>query len=694
MKNKFIIKLGYLFFALKKSLKRIYTVFTQYQETFFFWFFLLALLITALLAGYGNSVIGDFFPINGDFQNYNGYRRLLAGQIPYKDFVYYIGFGALYLNTFFLLFVEGTFLQSLFVTHAVAAGAFGISLLVIASAAGLPRHYAAALSTFVTMAAVLFDKSIYIFDFFYESMPFLDYAVPALSDRVVRSVIPFLLVLIVLCVYHYRNLFPRFYRLCLHIVNQPILTAVLYGVAASIAIAWSNDYGIASFLALLIIYTFHHISRKRSFFLGYIVYILAVILGTGIIVSLLTLGHAQEWFTYNFLSVAPNQFWFFDVSPDRKLFYIQDFPFYGTSIISAAMILYFFWKKYQKKETLRDHLLLFLLLTTNAAMYGYTFGAGIGGLKEPINMVVYIIGFTAILQAVRKKITTPSLEIVIFLMCSVFVAGMLMNRFQKIEEKHQNVQGEYIKALGGHFIGFGKDLKKFQEFENPEAVFSTYASAFEALHGTFQPSGYDYIIHAIGENSRNEYMQAFRDADPEYVTTIRADFTVWEMWVSRANWFFYRELLKEYEPVTHSLYNVFWKKREIPFTMKGENICTIRPVDTDTTELVVTSSNKNTEHYTDIQVSYSTSWHERSKSLLHFPFRRLAFVNDRQITYFLPPGSPTEEIVVDMPVLVIEGVGVTTLESYPQKTTSMTVSGCDVTQLLPALPTSFSDPQK
>lgn len=33
---------------------------------------------------------------NGDFQNYNPVRRMLAGQVPYRDFTVYLGVGELY----------------------------------------------------------------------------------------------------------------------------------------------------------------------------------------------------------------------------------------------------------------------------------------------------------------------------------------------------------------------------------------------------------------------------------------------------------------------------------------------------------------------------------------------------------------------------------------------------------------------
>ena len=57
----------------------------------------------------------DFYPINGDFQNYNPVRRFLDGQIPFKDFSVYLGCGEMILDALGLLVVGNTFTNSLMV---------------------------------------------------------------------------------------------------------------------------------------------------------------------------------------------------------------------------------------------------------------------------------------------------------------------------------------------------------------------------------------------------------------------------------------------------------------------------------------------------------------------------------------------------------------------------------------------------
>lgn len=57
---------------------------------------ILTLFIICILHAIPAGHYANFTPMNGTFQNYNPIRRLLAGQIPYKDFQDYLGMGHLY----------------------------------------------------------------------------------------------------------------------------------------------------------------------------------------------------------------------------------------------------------------------------------------------------------------------------------------------------------------------------------------------------------------------------------------------------------------------------------------------------------------------------------------------------------------------------------------------------------------------
>ena len=56
----------------------------------------LVLIVICLLYAMSFGHYVNFYPINGTVQNFNPVRRLLAGQIPYRDFQDYLGMGHLF----------------------------------------------------------------------------------------------------------------------------------------------------------------------------------------------------------------------------------------------------------------------------------------------------------------------------------------------------------------------------------------------------------------------------------------------------------------------------------------------------------------------------------------------------------------------------------------------------------------------
>ena len=82
--------------------------------------YVLCLLAIAAVAGFDRILVSDFCPINGDWQNYNIVRRLLAGYIPYIDFPPYLGLGVAVLILPFVA-INNTFTTSLFATISLLA---------------------------------------------------------------------------------------------------------------------------------------------------------------------------------------------------------------------------------------------------------------------------------------------------------------------------------------------------------------------------------------------------------------------------------------------------------------------------------------------------------------------------------------------------------------------------------------------
>ena len=117
-----------------------------------------------------------------------------------------------------------------------------------------------------------------------------------------------------------------------------------------------------------------------------------------------------------------------------------------------------------------------------------------------------------------------------------------------------------LHQLDGWFTNGEQLLETAQILDAP--FFSTYASALETIQGVFQPSGTDYIIHALGDRQRQDYLDTFRTGDYPYAVTIRKEYNLWEWWIQRANWDFYRELFSGYVPVHTSDYALIWQRQE------------------------------------------------------------------------------------------------------------------------------------
>jgi len=92
------------------------------------------------------------------------------------------------------------------------------------------------------------------------------------------------------------------------------------------------------------------------------------------------------------------------------------------------------------------------------------------------------------------------------------------------------------------------------------SLWSTYAGLLEARWGVHHPS-VDYVIHALGDAGRAEYLRRFREVRPRFVGTSRRSFTVYEEWLQNSTWEFYEDLARNYRPVASSPFFVFWAQR-------------------------------------------------------------------------------------------------------------------------------------
>jgi len=632
----------------------------------------------------------DFSPINGDFQNYNGYRRLLSGQVPFSDFYYYLGFGPLYMNTALLVFMGNTFTNSLIATNFLTAFFLGLAIWLVAYVNGLTWKNGLTVSVFLLLVAAGYSDSFRIFDFF-NDYEFLKYIQPGNSDRMVRAFLPFLMVII----YIYYHKFPHFNKSVKWLSEKPLKRfpysrTLLFGAFLGIFFSWSNDYGTSVVLAggllyLLRGFVYDNVIKVAG---GLLFLCLGFLVACFFTVSLLTKGHFPSWLKYNFTGVARDQFWYYGAH-DWKVLQFTDLPINFIVIVSFIWIATLITRVCKKSATQNDFIMLFLLLSTLFAGYLYAIGSDKNGLFTPLELIFYVSLLSQIYRfcLIRLHVFTR------YTLAIIFIFGTLAFITDKSVAVHASLneqRGIYIQSIGGYLSTFGEELIDVSEkIGEKEEIFSTYASALDVMEGQFQPSGIDYIIHALGDEYRNKYVQAFRDTNPMYVTTIREDFTQWEIWAKRANWFFYREFLNEYKPLYSTPYSLIWVKESKQHISLDSQI-TLTQLSDNQLEFKIETDPGITDIIGELSISYESSWNK--KRLGGLGLQKIVSVEDNWSSTIPTGGVPTTYNIppqatdLKVPVKINNGIGYLKLTVFPSDMTSLQITGYRLEQFISDVP--------
>ena len=220
------------------------------------WLFLLLVLagLAAVRGLAANYEIG-YEIMNGDFQNYNPVRHLLAGQVPYRDFTVYLGAGELYSVGGLLLVLGNSFGRSMFATNFCTW--FYFELLVLAVCLVVIGTARAARAAALALCSVFFA---YVQG---ANLPFagqvntlLSYAAAnGNSARMMRSAALTLAVLVILLGLHFWQQDTS---------RRLLAPAVLVPFAAGFFVPWSNDMGGAAYISIALGYGLYLIQLMSS----------------------------------------------------------------------------------------------------------------------------------------------------------------------------------------------------------------------------------------------------------------------------------------------------------------------------------------------------------------------------------------------------------------------------------------------
>jgi len=609
------------------------------------------LVCIGVAAGAQRIWLSDFFPINGDFQSYNALRRFLDGQVPYRDFTNYLGMGLLWVNAP-LLALHNTFTGSLFVTNAVTAVLCSVTVWLILWLATRRQGLS---MTVGALTPLLYRWTV--------TQNMFSLFVPGTSMRMVRAFLPVLLAGLFMLTSGRAN-----WDNLTIFKSRKVLS--LCGLTLGLCAVWANDFGYSAIGAgvciLFVLTFFKNDNTLRQKLANYALFLLAITAGYLAAVTAVTGGSPQSFFAQS-AGVMEYQFWYYSMSVG-KFFTLGDLLFGSPEntiqlFLAVVILLVFVALFLLNRLTVHGVALLFIELTAFFAhlLYGYGSGHYLTGFLLMVNTLLISGGVLHLLLSSLPLIRIPRWY------SAAVLAALCLFSLQQAWVPVQALSGEregvYVEALDGWFTN-GDILLETDKFLRDSPYFSTYASALETMHGTFQPTGTDYIIHALGSAQQEDYLDAFRQGNYPYTVSIYKEFTAWEWWVQRANWFFYRELFANYVPCRTSGYATIWQRQDNGSLLKsGDYTIQTQRVDEDSIRIRIELGPSLADRtlVADVALSYET---DRTGWSLH----HAVMVEDGTLwgydgVYFLPEGPQTTHI----PVSIRNGTGEITLVAHPQE---------------------------
>ncbi|MCQ4280805.1 hypothetical protein NA643_17060, partial [Pseudomonas stutzeri] len=121
------------------------------------------------------------------------------------------------------------------------------------------------------------------------------------------------------------------------------------------------------------------------------------------------------------------------------------------------------------------------------------------------------------------------------------------------------------KSEYGQKAGAGRYFETWSpescRYDERPTLWSTYTGFFELESNSVNQGGVDYIIHALGQKRRADYLSAFKISKPTFVHTLRPSYTAYERWIQTSTWKFYEEILANYEVVRKTDYSLIWRRK-------------------------------------------------------------------------------------------------------------------------------------
>lgn len=592
----------------------------------------------------------DYISINGDFQSYNVFRRILDGQKPYYDFANYIGMAPVAVNIPFMV-ADGSFARSLFVTTFTTNVLFGIAVFILCSLITGSSLFSAVVSLLIPkvvtsklLLRLLGMKYGTIWNSRFEGL-----FTPSNSMRGARSFLPFLMVIISIAACSvYRKLTEKEIRLIDSLNSRKILAAT--GFVQGFFIVWSNDFGLACIAAMAVLLAVLQIVRYRerisAFLVNLAVYGVMAVAGLVVSTSVITGFHPDAWFS-SVADTGEYQFFYFNGTSGKAVIpYIFSQPvLWLFTFAVVAILLFYLYRLVKNLRTDSDLYAVFILLSVTAATYAYICSGSGYNFREALE--VYTVICIAALGAKGFFTLFRKFEKPLNMLMGAALAGLSALYMLQAVTFTPEITGTYIPRLGGTNTQPVVHTEA-RRYTGDEEVFSMYATGLEVVKGQFQPTGYDYIIHALGQDVQRQYVQTFLEGDYKYVQTPSMETG---SWLAQQNWYFYRHLLAGYTMDFQTEYSFIWKKTQ-PQTVDAQVDVKTERI-SDTAVKIICTSDVTDTFVADICIEYDTSFDSVLTGLLALG-RKAVYASTTCCGYDSPyyglalPDSGTQYIPVKM----------------------------------------------
>lgn len=491
---------------------------------------------------------------DGAFQTASSLHRLASGQAVGRDFLPYLGLGPLYTlyPTFALAGgdLHASVIAAYLTVHLFAAASFSVLFYLAARPA---RAWHALLpGTFFLLLTNMVPH--------YFPNAVLTALQPGNSLRPIRSFGPYVVAMLV-CVVAERVASPRRRFLAL-------------GATSTLAMLWSNDYGVPSAglfgtMALALALRPGQPNKRESVALLLAGGLLGVLVGL-----VVTRGGLFSLLHYNFVDVATDQWWFFwPWVPESRVLSVRDLdkvlvPEVNQGLVVLALALV--------RAGLRRRVpdVAFALIGTASFFGGFI--PSVGGHIEH-GQHGYFVGFQlwtylALAAWCASGVRTFMLRepllarraawvltlLVALALGAVFSAQRREAHARDVRAAEQDPGRFYVGELGAYLALMWRPYVDLARAARGSTTLEEYWGLWSAVQQAPSLTPVDSIIHALG-SVRSRYAAAVHEA-PSRIVTTRAAFSAWQTWNLSASWWFYRQLLQEYVPTAVSPTTVVWSK--------------------------------------------------------------------------------------------------------------------------------------